>query len=88
MIKKITALAVMAVLCLQITASAQKKAITKTYQIGDKVPDIQLNGILNHSTTQTKLSDFKNKAILLDFWATWCGPWMSEMPNVAAAYDK
>lgn len=82
MIKKITALAVMAVLCLQITASAQKKAITKTYQIGDKVPDIQLNGILNHSTTQTKLSDFKNKAILLDFWATWCGSCIKSFPKM------
>ena len=47
-------------------------------------PDFTLTD--QYGNTHT-LSDYKGKTVFLNFWATWCGPCKSEMPDVQALYE-
>jgi len=70
-------------LLLLIALLSSAQSVKEGIEIGNKAPNISMKS--PDGTTQS-LSDIKGKYVLIDFWASWCGPCRRENPTVVKVY--
>lgn len=55
---------------------------SEIYWLANSIPDIAFNNVINSSVKLFKLSDFKGKLVILDFYGTWCGSCQPGIPKL------
>ncbi|WP_119080126.1 TlpA family protein disulfide reductase [Chitinophaga alhagiae] len=67
---------------------SQSTQRNKVLEVGDTIPDIVLNRVLNYQYAQIKTSDLKGKKVILDLWNKWCTSCIASFPKLEELQQK
>jgi peroxiredoxin len=56
--------------------------------VGATAPDFRAASLVPGDTVSHTLADYRGDVVLLNLWATWCGPCVVEMPSIQRLYDR
>ena len=76
---------ILLIIAISITLDAHSQPAA--VRVGGLCPDVELQHIVHYKTTSARVSSFRGKLLVLDFWATWCAPCLSLL-RVADSLEK
>ncbi|MET7000172.1 TlpA family protein disulfide reductase [Chitinophaga defluvii] len=76
------------VFCIVLMVSSYAQEKSRRLFIGDKMPDVAFSEVINYPGTMRKLSDFKGKSIILDFWNKSCTNCIAAFPKMQQFQEK
>lgn len=69
----------------EVEDEADDDDVTVGIEKGNKAPDFELDTV---DDEEIQLSDYLGEPVMLNFWASWCGPCRSEMPDMQKLHEK